>query len=73
MIHSTEEQLDKNNSMIIIASERGSGEEIQMLSKENHSLKNRLSDLYEKLEDALREKEQREAVFDRKLEELSRN
>ncbi len=69
-IEEQETLLSKNNEKIIKASESGNGERIQMLSKENHALKDTIATLYEKLESKLDALKAKEEVFTKKLNSL---
>ena len=69
-IESLENKMTINNAALIKASENSSGETIQKLSIENHTLRSRISALYEELEKVLNEKDSMEAIFEKQLRDL---
>jgi ATP-binding cassette subfamily F protein 3 len=71
-IQSAERQLDDLNDRIILASQNGDGEAITRFSKQNHSLKARITALYDELEESLEKQEEGEREFRKKLDGLAR-
>ena len=70
MIEACESELNKYNSSIICASEKGDGERISELSITIHDIKSKIKVLYSELEKILEEQKVQEEFFELRLRDL---